>query len=196
MLKNALKTALRLTALTAAFPLAAAAGFGRFKTTYTLAAQALALVPGIAGDYLRIAFYCYTLRECSFSSRVSFGSFFAHPEAQIGASVYIGSYCIIGTASIGARTQIASGVQILSGRHQHARSAGGEISGAEKGVFTALNIGADCWIGAGAIVMADIGTGATVGAGAVVPRSIPAHSIAVGNPAQVVKAAIQNISSS
>jgi acetyltransferase-like isoleucine patch superfamily enzyme len=101
---------------------------------------------------------------------------------------------VIGCASIGARTQIASGVQILSGRYQHTRDAGGGISGADEGVFTMVQIGADCWIGAGAIVMADIGDGATVGAGAVVLRPVPPHSVAVGNPAHIVKSAGQSAS--
>jgi acetyltransferase-like isoleucine patch superfamily enzyme len=101
--------------------------------------------------------------------------------------VYIGSYCILGKTVIGGRTQIASGVQILSGRHQHPRDPSGQISGAEHGAFVPVAIGADCWIGAAAIVMADVGAGSTVGAGPVVSRPIPAGSVAVGNPARVIK---------
>ena len=37
----------------------------------------------------------------------------------------------------------------------------GRIEGAEQGVFEVIPIGSDCWIGAGAIVMAEIGEGAT-----------------------------------
>jgi len=47
-------------------------------------ANLFALAPGILGDYLRIAFYKLTLAECSLSSRIQFGSFFAHPEARVG----------------------------------------------------------------------------------------------------------------
>ncbi|HWQ52532.1 MAG TPA: DapH/DapD/GlmU-related protein [Bryobacteraceae bacterium] len=89
---------------------------------------------------------------------------------------------------IGAGTQIASGVQILSGAHQHSRSPSGGISGAEDGIFTAVSIGPDCWIGAAAIIMADVGANCTVGAGSVVSRPIPSNSVAVGSPARVIKA--------
>lgn len=50
-------------------------------------------------------------------------------------------------------------------------------------------LGADVWIGHGAIVLPGrrIGTGAAIGAGAVVTRDIPPFAVAVGNPARVVR---------
>jgi len=172
--------------LLAALPAAALAGFGRWEMAYSVFAHLFALAPGVPGDYLRIAFYKLTLAECFLSSRIEFGSFFAHPQARVGAHVYIGSYCILGNTVIGERTQIASGVQILSGRHQHIRDEAGRISGAEDGVFIPVTIGNDCWIGAAAIVMADVGEGSTVGAGSVVSRAIPRGAVAVGSPAKVI----------
>jgi acetyltransferase-like isoleucine patch superfamily enzyme len=183
----AVKTLVRGAALAGSFLPAAASAFGRWKAPFTFFAHAFALLPGLPGDYLRMAFYHLTLAECPLSGRVSFGSFFAHPEARVGTGVYIGSYCIIGMAEIGARSQIASGVQILSGARQHARTADGRISGAEEGAFTPVRIGADCWIGAGAIVMADVGEASTIGAGSVVTRAIPGRATAVGSPARVVQ---------
>lgn len=168
---------------------AAASGFGRWRIAYEFFAHSFALAPGIVGDYLRIAFYRLTLSECPLSSRVSFGSFFPHADARLCPNVYIGSYCIIGKAVIGARTQIASGVQILSGRRQHYRNEAGEIAGADPGMFATVTIGPDCWIGAAAIVMADVGAGSTIGAGSVVTRPIPPASVAVGNPARVIRTA-------
>ena len=161
-------------------------GFGRVESVFLLFAQAFGLVPSIIGDYLRIAYYKLTLAECSLEARIQFGSFFAHPQAKVGRGVYIGSYCVLGHTTIGERTQIASGVQILSGRRQHARGAGGRMQGSDHGEFTEVVIGADCWIGASAIVMAEVGAGSTVGAGAVVVQPIPADSVAVGSPARVV----------
>jgi acetyltransferase-like isoleucine patch superfamily enzyme len=45
------------------------------------------------------------------------------------------------------------------------------------------------WIGAGAIVTAGvhIGRNAVVGAGSVVTKDVPPYSVAIGNPARVVK---------
>jgi virginiamycin A acetyltransferase len=147
------------------------------------------MLPGLAGDHLRIAFYHLTLKECSLSSRISFGSFFAHPEAVVAPGVYIGSYSILGICTLGERTQIASGVHVLSGRRQHSRSQEGDIQGAESGEFSRVTIGANCWIGAGSIVMADVGEGTTIGAGSIVAKPIPANCVAVGNPAKVIKTA-------
>ena len=189
MAKRLLKFILHGMSLLFALPAAALCAFGRVKVVYEFFAQSYAMLPGLLGDYLRIAFYKLTLDECSLESRISFGSFLAHSDARLGSGVYIGSYCILGMVSVGDRTQIASGVQILSGRHQHARDQSGRVTGAEQGEFTPVAIGSDCWIGAAAIVMADVGNGSTIGAGSVVSRPIPAHSVAVGSPARVIKTA-------
>jgi len=169
-------------------PAAVLCGFGRVRSLFTIFAHLYSQAPGIIGDYLRIGFYRLTLEECSLDSRISFGSFFAHPEARLAEGVYIGSYCVLGRVHIGARTQIASAVQVLSGKHQHARDAEGRISGSDQGLFTTVSIGADCWIGAAAIVMADIADHVTIGAGAIVTKPIPENSVAVGNPARVLPA--------
>lgn len=173
-------------ALVLAAPAALLCGFGRIRSMFTIFAHVYAQVPGIVGDYLRIAFYRWTLERCSADSRISYGSFFAHPEARVAEGVYIGSYCVLGRVHIGARTQIASAVQVLSGKHQHARDAEGRISGSDRESFTTVAIGADCWIGAAAIVMADIGDQVTIGAGSIVTKPIPSNSVAVGNPARVL----------
>ena len=185
-MKAAIKSVVQGIFLALAFPMALLAGFGRFESVFRFFGHVCALGPGLPGDYLRIAYYKLTLDACDLESRIEFGSFFAHPQARLARLVYIGSYCVLGRTSIGERTQIASGVQILSGRRQHARDQNGRILGGEAGVFETAAIGADCWIGAGAIVMADVGAGSTVGAGSVVVKPIPEGSVAVGNPARVV----------
>lgn len=187
MLNNALKRVLHAAFLVLAFPMALLSLFGRLAEAYRCFAQFCALVPGLPGDYLRIAYYKLTLAECSIDSRIQFGSFFAHPQARIGRSVYIGGYCVLGRITIGDRTQIASQVQILSGKRQHARDRDGQMLGSDRGVFEHIAIGVDCWIGAAAIVMADVGDGSTIGAGSVVLDPIPPGSVAVGNPARIVK---------
>lgn len=189
MAKRLAKQILLGVALVAAFAPAVLSIFGRWKNLYTFFTHSYALFPGVVGDYLRIAYYKFTLAECSLSSRVSFGTFFAHSDAKLGSNVYIGSYCILGKTVIGARTQIASGVQVLSGKRQHARNEEGEIQGAEEGSFETVAIGPDCWIGAAAVIMADVGAATTIGAGSVVSRPIPPRSVAVGNPARVIKTA-------
>ncbi len=186
-MKSILKSLVHGLFLALTFPLALLSGFGRFESIYLIGAQSLALIPGLPGDYARIAWYRMTLTQCAPGSRIQFGSFFAHPQARVGRGVYIGSYCVLGKTSIGDRTQIASAVQILSGGRQHARDREGRILGSEEGAFETVAIGADCWIGAGAIVMAKVGDGTTIGAGSVVTVPVPPGCVAVGSPARVIK---------
>jgi acetyltransferase-like isoleucine patch superfamily enzyme len=187
-LRQIAKAAIQGVSLLAALPFAALAGFGHFSPAFQGFAHLFALLPGLPGDYLRVAYYVLTLRKCSLHSRVSFGSFFAQSSAVVGKQVYIGAYCVLGTCDIGERTQIASHVQILGGRHQHERAANGRIMGANEQKFATIVIGADCWIGASAIIMADIGEGTTIGAGTVVTRPVAAKVVAVGNPARPIGA--------
>jgi acetyltransferase-like isoleucine patch superfamily enzyme len=186
-MKRIIKLGLHALFLVLALPAAALAGFGRFPATFTIGAHTAAVFPGVIGDYFRIAFYKLTLKQCSLYSRVSFGSLIAHADTVLGRGVYIGSYCIVGSCSIGDRTQIASQVQILSGRQQHIRDSQGRITGSSEGKFEPISIGSDCWIGASSVIMADIGSGTTIGAGSVVVRPVAAQVVAVGNPARVIK---------
>jgi acetyltransferase-like isoleucine patch superfamily enzyme len=59
------------------------------------------------------------------------------------------------------------------------------------GVFEALpiTIGNHVWIGANVTILhgVTIGDNCTIGAGSVVGKSIPANSLAVGNPCRVVR---------
>lgn len=52
-----------------------------------------------------------------------------------------------------------------------------------------ITIGDDCWIGGGAIICpgVTIGNRCVIGAGAVVTKNIPDDSLAVGNPARIIK---------
>ena len=82
--------------LVCVFPFALVTGFGRSESLFQLWAQAFATFPGLPGDYARAAFYHLTLKRFPFTSRIQFGSFFAHPVASVGDGVYIGSFCILG----------------------------------------------------------------------------------------------------
>lgn len=143
--------------------------------------EALSLLPGKVGYFLRNAYYLLTLRKCGLDCQIGFGTYFTHSEAEVGHSVYAGTRCLIGIATIGDRVLLADHVQILSGGRQHIHA------GSEDSRFRRIKIGADSWIGAGAILMADVGENCIIGAGSVVTRTVPDASVAVGNPAKVIR---------
>ncbi|MDP9387556.1 MAG: acyltransferase [Actinomycetota bacterium] len=61
---------------------------------------------------------------------------------------------------------------------------------AEQGwVEAPVKIGADCWIGMGVCILpgVHIGDGCVVGAGSVVTKDLEEFSVAVGNPAKVIR---------
>ena len=63
--------------------------------------QALALVPGIPGQYLRRAFLTRALARCHSSAVVEFGTIFSQADAEIGENAYIGAHCHLGLVHIG-----------------------------------------------------------------------------------------------
>ncbi|WP_312162634.1 sugar O-acetyltransferase [Phenylobacterium sp.] len=105
---------------------------------------------------------------------------------SLGAGVFLNFNCVIldvVAVSIGARTQIGPGVQILAA--DHPRDPAERAGGLEFG--RPIRIGANVWIGGGAIILPGVSVGddALIGAGAVVTRDVPAGATVVGNPARV-----------
>jgi maltose O-acetyltransferase len=105
---------------------------------------------------------------------------------RLGAGVFLNFDCVIldvVEVTIGDRTQIGPGVQILTA--DHPRDPAGRASGLEFG--RPVRIGHNVWIGAGAIILpgVSIGDDALIGAGSVVTRDVPAGATAFGNPARV-----------
>jgi maltose O-acetyltransferase len=52
-----------------------------------------------------------------------------------------------------------------------------------------IEIGSDCWIGGGAIILpgVKIGDRTVIGAGSVVTRDVPGGVVAAGNPCRVIR---------
>ncbi len=157
----------------------------RSEQVFSFFAQWLALAPGLPGAYLRGAYYFGTLAECSWETHIGFGSIIVRRAARIGWRASMGAYCVIGHADIGEAVMIGSRVSVPSGKRQHLDESGA-LSG-EKGQFDRVGIGAGCWIGEGAILLADVGPRSIVSAGAVVTQPMPAGSLVGGNPARVIR---------
>lgn len=148
--------------------------------------QFLSLLPGKAGIYLRAAFYRYAMTICSKDAVISFLVLFAQQDTEIGSGVYIGPNCNIGSCKINNNSLLGSGVHIISGKRQHNFSDPDTLIKDQGGVLEKITIGEDCWIGNGALILANIGNKCVIGAGSVVTDTIPAYSIVAGNPARVI----------
>lgn len=145
------------------------------------------LFPGLAGVYLRRGFHCMALEHCAWDVHIEFGTWFAHCAARIGERVYIGGRCTLGMVEIGPDVLIGSNVDILSGRRQHSFATSDSTISRQGGAFERVRIGADVWIGNGAVILASIGDHGVVGAGAVVVKPVRSWSVVVGNPARTVR---------
>ncbi|HUQ87451.1 MAG TPA: acyltransferase [Vicinamibacterales bacterium] len=149
--------------------------------------QAWALVPGLIGQYLRRAFLSRTLRECSRTATIEFGTLFSSASASIGPRAYVGPRCHLGWAVIEEGALLAAGVHVPSGARTHGIEDPNVPIRDQPTVKTAVRIGANAWIGSAAIVMADVGHDSVIAAGAVVTRPIPEMTIAGGVPAKVLR---------
>jgi virginiamycin A acetyltransferase len=149
--------------------------------------QLLALVPGLAGQYLRRAFLMRTLAGCHETAAIEFGTIFSRVGARIDEHAYIGPRCHIGLAHIGRGALIAAGVHVPSGGHIHGSSDLDVAIREQPGVQRMVRIGSGAWVGSAAVIMGDVGKDAIVGAGAVVTRPIPDRVIAAGVPARLVR---------
>lgn len=149
--------------------------------------QCLSLLPGKLGSYLRSGFYRFVFTHCSPDAVISFGTLFSQQDTSIEPGVYIGPQCNIGKCSIGKNTLLGSGVHIMSGKGQHKFSDPTKPIKDQGGTFSKVEIGENCWLGNGALVMANIGKGSIVAAGAVVIDDVPEGVIVGGNPARVLK---------
>lgn len=149
--------------------------------------QLMSLLPGLAGVYLRQAFYRRVLRRCDSGCSLGFGTVFSHPTAEIGKDVYIGLFCSIGSVTLEDDVLVSSHVSIMNGGAQHGIDRLDIPIREQPGRWDRITIGRDSWIGEHSVVMADVGKHCVIGAGSVVTRPIPDYAIAVGVPARVIR---------
>ena len=89
---------------------------------------------------------------------------------------------------IGASSLVASSVTLLCHEHVYREPENSELP-----LHKPVRIGMRCFIGVSAIILpgVTIGDDCIIGAGSIVTKDIPSGSVAVGNPARVIRSGIR-----
>jgi acetyltransferase-like isoleucine patch superfamily enzyme len=149
--------------------------------------QALSLVPGLTGRYLRQAFLARVLAHCAASAAIEFGVLFSQTGARLDANVYVGPRCHLGLVHLERDVLLGAGVHVPSGGATHGMADPDRPIRDQPGAPAMVRIGEGSWIGSTAVVLADVGRHCVIAAGAVVTRPLPDHVVAAGVPARIIK---------
>lgn len=106
---------------------------------------------------------------------------------ELGERVFFNFNCVVldvCRVTIGDFSLFGPGVQILTPMHP----MDAELRRREE-FGRPVEIGADVWVGGGALILPGvrIGSRAVIGAGSVVTRDVPAGAFAAGNPCRVIR---------
>jgi acetyltransferase-like isoleucine patch superfamily enzyme len=140
---------------------------------------------------IRNCFFKIIFRKIGKNNLIDYRTYFRYPRRislgsnvsiNRGCSFYASYYCREAEIIIKDNVTLAPYVSIFTASHDYRTL---DLPDIGKRVV----INNDVWIGANSIILpgVEIGEGAVIGAGSVVTKDIPRYSIAVGNPARVIK---------
>ena len=142
-------------------------------------------------EFVDIGDGCIIGPSCSLSAGVAPGH-----DISPSPGVRIGNGVLLGRGSgIVAHSSVEIGDDVFTGHHVYITDAnhGYEDTslpiGRQFAASRAVRVGSGSWLGHGTVVLpgADIGRNVAVGAGSVVTGALPDFSVAVGNPARVIR---------
>jgi acetyltransferase-like isoleucine patch superfamily enzyme len=109
-------------------------------------------------------------------------------DVVIGKKTIIGiGSVVIGPVTIGNNVMLAQNI-VVSGLNHSYENVNVPTS-LQAVTCKEISIGDDVWIGANSVITSGVQLGrhCVIGAGSVVTKDVPAFSIAVGNPAKIIK---------
>ena len=128
----------------------------------------------IVEDEVHIGPFGHLRKGAHLGRGVHMGNFGEVKSSYLAAGVKMGHFSYIGDATIGPDVNIGAGTITCNfdGKNKYP-----------------TEIGAEAFIGSDTMLVAPvkIGEGARTGAGSVVTKDVPAHSLAVGIPARVIR---------
>jgi len=106
---------------------------------------------------------------------------------ECGENVFFNVNCVVldtMKVKIGSNVLFGPGVHIYAATHPLDKIERRTVENSKP-----ITIGNDCWIGGQVVICpgVTIGSGSVIGAGSVVTKDIPEDSLAVGNPAKVIR---------
>lgn len=161
--------------------------FNIYSYAESLCVSVLNLLP----HPVRILCYRFVFGHLGRRVTIDYGCYFRYPgQIYIGDNVTINRRCELFAShfkkdvriTIGHNTALAPHVKIFTADHDYHTIDLTDIG-------ESVTVGSHVLIGGGTIILPGItiGDGAIIGAGSVVSRDIPAWTVAVGNPARVIK---------
>lgn len=113
------------------------------------------------------------------------------PQIRIGKNCYICYYfTILNSSSVTIGDNVLFASHVLISSENHGMDPESELPYMSQPLESKLvSIGDGCWIGEKVCILpgVSIGKKSIIGAGSVVTKDVPDYSIAVGNPARVIK---------
>jgi acetyltransferase-like isoleucine patch superfamily enzyme len=160
--------------------------FNAYSYAYNLLFGALELMP----QFVRRVFFKLMFRELGAPGLIDYKTYFRYPsKMSIGDHSYINHGCCFYGSSLKG-VEIVIGNDVALGPHVKIFTATHDYSTPDlKDTAESVRVEDNAWVGGGTIILpgVTIGRGAVIGAGSVVTKDVPAFSVAVGNPARVVR---------
>ena len=160
--------------------------YNAYTYAYNLLYGLLELLP----QFLRRLVFRMLFRKLGGGGLIDYKTYFRYPsKMSIGAHSYINHGCCFYGSSLDG-VEIVIGNDVALGPHVKIFTATHDYSTYDlKDTAASVHVQDNAWVGGGTLILpgVTIGRGAVIGAGSVVTKDVPPFSVAVGNPARVVR---------